>query len=57
MSVMPPLEHAVSENVYAGTAMNRRAIFMYGSALPKSATAPLADVGHPRAHRVPLPAA
>nr|WP_285582885.1 alkyl sulfatase dimerization domain-containing protein [Actinoallomurus iriomotensis] len=32
------LEHAVSENVYAGTAMNRRAIFMYGSALPKSAT-------------------
>jgi len=31
------LEHAVSENVYAGTAMNRRAIFMYGAELPKSA--------------------
>lgn len=30
------LEHAVSENVYAGAAMNRRAIFMYGSELPKS---------------------
>ncbi|MDS1272351.1 alkyl sulfatase dimerization domain-containing protein [Lipingzhangella sp. LS1_29] len=30
------LEHAVSENVYAGTAMNRRAIYMYGAELPKS---------------------
>ncbi|TLQ42249.1 alkyl/aryl-sulfatase [Streptomyces marianii] len=29
------LEHAVSENVYAGTAMTRRAAFMYGSGLPK----------------------
>ncbi|NBE55898.1 alkyl/aryl-sulfatase [Streptomyces boluensis] len=29
------LEHAVSENVYAGTAMGRRAAFMYGAALPK----------------------
>ncbi|RFC74557.1 MBL fold metallo-hydrolase [Streptomyces sp. AcE210] len=28
------LEHAISENVYAGTAMNRRAAFMYGAALP-----------------------
>ncbi|MFF2383207.1 alkyl/aryl-sulfatase [Streptomyces sp. NPDC058108] len=28
------LEHAVSENVYAGTAMGRRAAYMYGSALP-----------------------
>jgi alkyl sulfatase BDS1-like metallo-beta-lactamase superfamily hydrolase len=27
------LEHAVSENVYAGTAMSRRAAFMYGAAL------------------------
>jgi alkyl sulfatase BDS1-like metallo-beta-lactamase superfamily hydrolase len=27
------LEHAASENVYAGTAMNRRAAFMYGSVL------------------------
>ncbi|MFI0353337.1 alkyl/aryl-sulfatase [Actinomadura sp. 9N407] len=32
------LEHAVAENVYAGAAMNRRAIFMYGSELPKGAT-------------------
>jgi len=30
------LEHAVSENVYAGTAMSRRAMFMYGAGLPKS---------------------
>ncbi|MFF3891079.1 alkyl/aryl-sulfatase [Streptomyces sp. NPDC001914] len=29
------LEHAVSENVYAGTAMSRRAAYMYGAALPK----------------------
>ncbi|MGW2208707.1 alkyl/aryl-sulfatase [Streptomyces sp. NPDC001781] len=28
------LEHAVSENVYAGTAMGRRAAYMYGAALP-----------------------
>ncbi|MET8743425.1 alkyl sulfatase dimerization domain-containing protein [Streptomyces sp. NPDC004728] len=27
--------HAVSENVYAGTAMARRAAYMYGAALPK----------------------
>jgi alkyl sulfatase BDS1-like metallo-beta-lactamase superfamily hydrolase len=27
------MEHAVSENVYAGTAMTRRAIYMYGLAL------------------------
>lgn len=36
------LEHAVSENVYAGTAMNRRAIFMYGAELPK---APAGQIG------------
>ncbi|MEU7022348.1 alkyl sulfatase dimerization domain-containing protein [Streptomyces sp. NPDC046203] len=30
------LEHAVSENVYAGNAMQRRAQFMYGSLLDKS---------------------
>ncbi|MFI0723321.1 alkyl/aryl-sulfatase [Streptomyces sp. NPDC021224] len=29
------LEHAVSENVYAGTAMGRRAAYMYGAALSK----------------------
>ncbi|MFI9604038.1 alkyl/aryl-sulfatase [Streptomyces sp. NPDC052043] len=29
------LEHAVSENVHAGTAMGRRAAYMYGAALPK----------------------
>ncbi|MEU4269166.1 alkyl sulfatase dimerization domain-containing protein [Streptomyces sp. NPDC026092] len=28
------LEHAVSENVYAGTAMARRAAYMYGAVLP-----------------------
>ena len=32
------LEHAVSENVYAGVAMNRRAAYMYGSILDRSAT-------------------
>jgi len=30
------LEHAVSENVYAGTAMNRRASYMYGANLDRS---------------------
>ena len=29
------VEHAVSENVYAGTAMGRRAGYMYGAALPR----------------------
>jgi len=29
------LEHAVAENVYAGTAMSRRAVFMYGALLDK----------------------
>ncbi|MCZ4125552.1 alkyl/aryl-sulfatase [Streptomyces sp. H39-S7] len=29
------LEHAVSENVYAGNAMTRRAAYMYGATLPK----------------------
>ncbi|GAB1326097.1 hypothetical protein ACE1SV_04360 [Streptomyces sennicomposti] len=31
------LAHAVSENVYAGTAMGRRAAYMYGAALPAGA--------------------
>lgn len=31
------LEHAVSENVYAGNAMTRRAVFMYGDRLAKAA--------------------
>lgn len=31
------MEHAVSENVFAGTAMSRRATYMYGALLPKSA--------------------
>lgn len=31
------LEHAVSENVYAGNAMSRRALYMYGALLPKAA--------------------
>jgi alkyl sulfatase BDS1-like metallo-beta-lactamase superfamily hydrolase len=29
------LEHAVAENVYAGTAMSRRAAYMYGAALDR----------------------
>ena len=29
------LEHAIAENVYAGTAMARRAGYMYGAALPR----------------------
>ncbi|MFD1933216.1 MULTISPECIES: alkyl/aryl-sulfatase [Nonomuraea] len=29
--------HAVSENVYAGIAMTRRSVYMYGPALPRSA--------------------
>ncbi|MFI9111738.1 alkyl/aryl-sulfatase [Streptomyces venezuelae] len=33
------MEHAVSENVYVGTAMARRAGYMYGSTLPKNAAA------------------
>jgi alkyl sulfatase BDS1-like metallo-beta-lactamase superfamily hydrolase len=32
------LGHAVSENVYAGTAMTRRAAYMYGALLPPSPT-------------------
>ncbi|MFV0494244.1 alkyl/aryl-sulfatase [Mycobacterium sp.] len=36
------VEHAVQENVYAGTAMTRRAAYMYGAALPRG---PLGQVG------------
>ncbi|MFG1795455.1 alkyl/aryl-sulfatase [Nocardia sp. NPDC049149] len=36
------LEHAVAENVYAGTAMARRAGYMYGAVLPRG---PLGAVG------------
>ncbi|PXX64021.1 alkyl sulfatase BDS1-like metallo-beta-lactamase superfamily hydrolase [Nocardia tenerifensis] len=36
------LEHAVAENVYAGTAMSRRAGYMYGAVLPRG---PLGSVG------------
>ena len=36
------LEHAVAENVFAGTAMTRRAAYMYGALLPRS---PLGQVG------------
>ncbi|NRQ31508.1 MBL fold metallo-hydrolase [Nonomuraea sp. NN258] len=32
------MEHAVSENVYAGPAMNRRSVYMYGPALDRSPT-------------------
>ncbi|GAA3700364.1 alkyl sulfatase dimerization domain-containing protein [Nonomuraea antimicrobica] len=30
------MEHAMTENVYAGPAMNRRAVYTYGPALPRS---------------------
>ncbi|MEV0028038.1 alkyl sulfatase dimerization domain-containing protein [Nocardia sp. NPDC050793] len=36
------LEHAVSENIFAGTAMARRAAYMYGAVLPRG---PLGQVG------------
>ncbi|WP_406280544.1 MBL fold metallo-hydrolase [Nocardia sp. NBC_00881] len=36
------LEHAVAENIYAGTAMSRRAGYMYGAVLPRG---PLGAVG------------
>ncbi|MGN7798852.1 alkyl/aryl-sulfatase [Leifsonia sp. 22587] len=36
------LEHAIEENVYAGTAMARRASYMYGAVLPRG---PLGQVG------------
>jgi alkyl sulfatase BDS1-like metallo-beta-lactamase superfamily hydrolase len=36
------LEHAVAENIYAGTAMARRAGYMYGAVLPRG---PLGAVG------------
>jgi alkyl sulfatase BDS1-like metallo-beta-lactamase superfamily hydrolase len=36
------LEHAVSENVYAGPAMTRRSVYMYGAALP---TGPDGQIG------------
>lgn len=38
VSIIAPagfMEHAVSENVYAGTAMQRRATYMYGLPLPR----------------------
>ena len=38
VSVLAPegfVEHAVQENVYAGTAMTRRATYMYGTLLPR----------------------
>ena len=41
MPILAPegfLEHAVSENVYAGVAMNRRATYMYGAILDRSPT-------------------
>jgi alkyl sulfatase BDS1-like metallo-beta-lactamase superfamily hydrolase len=36
------LEHAVTENVYAGGAMTRRAVFQYGDKLPQS---PVGQIG------------
>lgn len=40
VSILAPdgfLEHAVSENIYAGNAMGRRSTYMYGPVLPRSA--------------------
>ena len=45
------LEHAVSENVFAGTAMTRRASYMYGAWLPKG---PLGQVGSGLGHTASL---
>jgi len=36
------MQHAISENVYAGTAMSRRAVYMYGALLEKG---PAAQIG------------
>ena len=47
------LEHAIEENVYAGTAMARRAAYMYGAALPAGRAG--RDRGRARA-RPPRPA-
>ena len=43
------MEHAVSENVYAGGAMNRRAAYMYGAMLDRS---PVGQLGRDRVHAV-----
>ena len=65
------LEHAVSENVYAGAAMSRRATYIYaadlpagpagqigaGLGIPSVRVAPLADLGNRADHGVPDPAA
>ncbi len=41
------MEHAVSENIYAGTAMSRRAGYMYGAALPRTPRGSVgAGLGH-----------
>ncbi len=45
------LEHAVSENVFAGTAMTRRASYMYGAWLPKG---PGGQVGSGLGHTASL---
>ena len=45
------LEHAVSENVFAGTAMTRRASYMYGAWLPKG---PAGQVGAGLGHTASL---
>ena len=34
------LDHAVSENFYAGAAMNRRAVYMYGGVTAKGRQGP-----------------
>ena len=44
------MEEAVSENIYAGNAMSRRAQYMYGALLPKGPTGQV-DAGRARRSR------
>jgi len=42
------MQHTISENVYAGNAMNRRLFYQYGVLLPASPTATSAGPRHER---------
>jgi alkyl sulfatase BDS1-like metallo-beta-lactamase superfamily hydrolase len=48
------MEEAVSENIMAGTAMSRRASYMYGNLLKPDAKARSAPVSAPPPRPVPL---
>ncbi len=47
------MAHAISENVYAGNAMNRRLFYQYGILLPASPTPRGPGPGAERRHRQP----